>query len=104
MNDRETLRTDLNVFADFNPRLPERYRSQPYLLLGNIQPALQRGVRAQMNGLRLVGGDTMNYWIAYHRAKLLETIAEWDCRSTTAKHACSPGPTICAAPRSGCRV
>src|SRR5512143_1887921 len=50
MNDRSTLRTDLNVFADFNPKLPDAYRSAPYLLLGNIQPALQRSVRAQMNG------------------------------------------------------
>lgn len=78
MNDRTTLRTDLNVFADFRPKLPESYRSQPYLLLGNIQPALQRSVRAQMNGVRLVGGDTMNYWIQDHRDDLLQTIREWD--------------------------
>jgi sugar/nucleoside kinase (ribokinase family) len=78
MNDRETLRTDLNVFADFNPKLPPHYRDQPYLLLGNIQPQLQRGVRAQMNGVRTVGGDTMNYWIRDHRAELLKTISEWD--------------------------
>src|SRR5258708_31675606 len=78
MSDRTTRRTDLNVFADFEPKLPTSYRSQPYLLLGNIQPELQRNVRAQMNGLRLVGGDTMNYWIADHRAELLKTIAEWD--------------------------
>src|SRR3974390_1094388 len=56
MNDRTTLRTDLNVFADFNPKLPQAYRTAPYLLLGNIQPELQKSVRAQMNGLRLVGG------------------------------------------------
>jgi sugar/nucleoside kinase (ribokinase family) len=78
MNDRTTLRTDLNVFAGFQPKLPAAYRQQPYLLLGNIQPELQRSVRAQMNGVRLVGGDTMNYWIADHRDKLLQTIAEWD--------------------------
>ena len=79
MNDRTTLRTDLNVFADFQPKLPTSYRSQPYLLLGNIQPELQRNVRAQMNGVRLVGGDTMNYWIQDHRENLLQdTIAEWD--------------------------
>lgn len=78
MNDRTTLRTDLNVFADFDPKLPESYRSQPYLLLGNIQPALQRSVRAQMNGVRLVGGDTMNYWIRDFRGELIETIQEWD--------------------------
>jgi sugar/nucleoside kinase (ribokinase family) len=79
MNDRETLVTDLNVFADFDPKLPESYKAAPYLLLGNIQPALQRAVRSQMNGsLRLVGGDTMNYWIASFRDELLATIAEWD--------------------------
>jgi sugar/nucleoside kinase (ribokinase family) len=78
MNDRTTLRTDLNVFADFNPKLPESYRSEPYLLLGNIQPELQKSVRAQMNGIKLSGGDTMNYWINDFRPQLLETIREWD--------------------------
>lgn len=78
MNDRTTLVTDLNVFADFQPKLPEAYRSQPYLMLGNIQPALQKQVRAQMNGLKLTGGDTMNYWINDFRGELLETLAEWD--------------------------
>jgi sugar/nucleoside kinase (ribokinase family) len=79
MNDRETLVTDLNVFADFNPKLPDSYKSAPYLFLGNIQPALQRAVRSQMNSsLRLAGGDTMNYWIADFRKELLQTIAEWD--------------------------
>ncbi|MDE3197832.1 MAG: sugar kinase [Acidobacteriota bacterium] len=79
MNDRETLATELNVFADFDPKLPESYKSSPYLLLGNIQPGLQKAVRSQMNGsLRLVGGDTMNYWIADFREQLLATIAEWD--------------------------
>jgi sugar/nucleoside kinase (ribokinase family) len=66
------------VFADFKPKLPEKYRAAPYLLLGNIQPALQKSVRAQMNGLRFAGGDTMNYWIRDYREELLETIREWD--------------------------
>ncbi len=78
MNDRTTLCTDLNVFADFDPKLPKSYASRPYLLLGNIQPALQRGVQEQMNGLRFVGGDTMNYWIRETAAELLETIHGWD--------------------------
>ena len=78
MNDRTTLRTDLNVFADFNPKLPPSYRSQPYLFLGNIQPALQRNVRAQMSRLKLTGGDTMNYWINDFRGELLETLGQWD--------------------------
>ena len=78
MNDRTTLRTDLNVFADFNPKLPASYRSEPYLFLGNIQPALQSSVRAQMNGVKLTGGDTMNYWIRDYRGELLETLKQWD--------------------------
>lgn len=78
MNDRTTLTTELNVFADFNPKLPAAYRTQPYLLLGNIQPALQRSVRAQMQTPRLTGGDTMNFWINDFRGELLETLREWD--------------------------
>jgi len=78
MNDRETLQTDLNVFADFNPRLPDSYRCEPYLFLGNIQPELQRSVRAQMSKVRLTGGDTMNYWIKDFRPQLLDTLKEWD--------------------------
>ncbi|MGD0201242.1 MAG: PfkB family carbohydrate kinase [Bryobacteraceae bacterium] len=78
MNDRTTLRTDLNVFAGFDPKLPERYRRQSYLLLGNIQPGLQHAVRAQMLAPKLVGGDTMNYWIRETREELLETLQDWD--------------------------
>jgi sugar/nucleoside kinase (ribokinase family) len=78
MNDRTTLRTDLNVFADFQPKLPDHYVSQPYLMLGNIQPALQRSVREQMNSIRLAGGDTMNYWIRDYREELQETLRSWD--------------------------
>jgi sugar/nucleoside kinase (ribokinase family) len=79
MNDRTTLRTDLNVFADFQPKLPASYKSDPYLMLGNIQPALQQSVRAQMNRPRLTGGDTMNYWMTpQYREELLTTIREWD--------------------------
>lgn len=78
MNERTTLATELNVFADFDPKIPDRYRGMPYLLLGNIQPELQRSVRAQMRGLRLTGGDTMNYWIQDYREGLLQTIAGWD--------------------------
>lgn len=78
MNDRTTLRTDLNVFADFNPKLPESYKSADYLLLGNIQPALQRQVQTEMHAPQLIGGDTMNYWINDYRDELLATIKNWD--------------------------
>lgn len=78
MNDRTTLATDLNVFAGFQPKLPQAYLAQPYLLMGNIQPALQQAVRAQMNGVRFAGGDTMNYWIQDFRDELLAAIRHWD--------------------------
>lgn len=77
MNDRTTLRTDLNVFATFSPKLPEAYKTQPYLFLGNIQPALQKQVFSQMSSLRFCGGDTMNFWINDFRSELLNTIADW---------------------------
>ena len=78
MNDRETLVTDLNVFADFEPKLPASYLNSKYLLLGNIQPRLQRMVRQQMKGVKLAGGDTMNFWISDFREELLATIRDWD--------------------------
>ncbi len=78
MNQRKTLRTDLNVFEHFNPKIPDGYRDEPYLLLGNIQPTLQQQVRTQMKSPRLTGGDTMNLWIDIARDELLETIRNWD--------------------------
>jgi len=78
MNDRETKATELNVFADFQPKLPASYKALPYLLMGNIQPALQKLVRDQMTTARLVGGDTMNYWINDYRAELEATIRDWN--------------------------
>ncbi|HEY3459027.1 MAG TPA: PfkB family carbohydrate kinase [Bryobacteraceae bacterium] len=78
MNDRTTLDTQLNVFADFQPKLPPAYVNRPYLFLGNIQPALQWDVQRQMPAARFVGGDTMNFWINHTRDELLKTIAQWD--------------------------
>ena len=79
MNDRETLTTDLNVFADFNPKLPPEWLNTECLFLGNIQPTLQKTVRDQMGpATKLVGGDTMNLWINIAREDLLKTIAGWD--------------------------
>jgi sugar/nucleoside kinase (ribokinase family) len=78
MNDRTTLRTDLNVFAEFKPKLPPSYVGQPYLFLGNIQPDLQRTVQEQMPALRFAGGDTMNFWISDFRQQLLAAVRHWD--------------------------
>jgi sugar/nucleoside kinase (ribokinase family) len=78
MNERTTLTTDLNVFADFDPKLPETYCSTPYAFLGNIHPVLQRKVRSQLTDVRLIGGDTMNFWIEGTPKELSQAIAEWD--------------------------
>lgn len=63
-NIRHTLTTELNVFAAFSPKLPAQYADSPVLFLGNIDPALQCQVRKECRGARVVGGDTMNYWIS----------------------------------------
>lgn len=60
---RETLDTQLNVFADFRPKIPASFKSSPYVLLGNIHPALQIDVLAQIEKPKLVVADTMNFWI-----------------------------------------
>jgi len=78
VNEAKTRATELNVFADFNPELPTRYRDSEFLFLGNIDPTLQANVRHQMNGARLVGGDTMNYWINNTHPALLETLKLMD--------------------------
>ena len=63
LNDRETLDTQLNVFADFEPKLSGGSRASDVLFLANIQPELQRQVRAQCAGARFVALDSMNLWI-----------------------------------------
>jgi sugar/nucleoside kinase (ribokinase family) len=78
MNEATTLGTDLNVFAEFAPKIPEVYRDSQYLFLANIDPILQARVRAQMPKVKLVCGDTMNYWIADHRVALNAVLRELD--------------------------
>ncbi len=78
MNERTTLKTELNVFADFNPVLPAAYREAPYLFLGNIHPSLQKQVHGQMENARFVGGDTMNFWIDGALDDLKAAIRTWD--------------------------
>jgi len=65
MNERATLATELNVFANFRPALPDSYRDSQFVFLGNIDPTLQRSVLQQMNRKPKVAAlDTMNYWIS----------------------------------------
>jgi sugar/nucleoside kinase (ribokinase family) len=73
LNTAKTLDTELNVFADFAPKLSDAAKRSPFLFLANIQPALQREVRQQVDA-RFVAMDTMNYWIERTRDELLETI------------------------------
>ncbi len=75
LNTRTTLDTQLNVFAEFSPKLSAEHRAQDYLFLGNIDPTLQRSVLEQMKRPKLVGCDTMNYWIQNTRSSLLKTLA-----------------------------
>ena len=78
MNDAKTLNTELNVFADFEPKIPDAYKDSEYLFLANIDPKLQLKVRQQMPDVKMVCGDTMNYWIADHGASLQEVLKELD--------------------------
>ncbi len=74
-NDRVTLATELNVFAKFQPSLPQGYRDSAYVFLANIDPTLQRSVLRQIERKpKLVALDTMNYWIERTPAELRETL------------------------------
>jgi len=78
LNAADTLATDLNVFAAFEPKIPASYLDSEFLFLANIDPVLQLRVRQQMSKVKMVAGDTMNYWIAAHRENLLKVLAELD--------------------------
>lgn len=78
LNNAETLATELNVFERFSPKIPDAYRDSEFLFLANIDPVLQHQVRSQLQNVRIVGGDTMNYWIGGHRENLLRVLAELD--------------------------
>lgn len=74
LNEAKTDFTELNVFEKFQPRIPAEYKDSEFLFLGNIHPTLQASVRRDLNGVRLTGGDTMNFWIQGTRNDLLETL------------------------------
>ena len=78
LNEAKTRNTELNVFASFEPKIPDAYRDSDFLFLANIDPVLQRRVRDAMPGVKLVAGDTMNYWIKDHRPALLEVLKGLD--------------------------
>jgi sugar/nucleoside kinase (ribokinase family) len=78
LNSRQTLDTQLNVFADFRPRLSERSRASEVLFLANIQPELQRDVLEQCDP-RFVALDSMDLWIETARDALVDVIGRIDC-------------------------
>ncbi len=78
LSEAKTEQTDLNVFADFNPRIPSSYQDTRFLFLANIDPVLQLRVRQSLPDAKLVCGDTMNYWINDHRDALLKVLAHLD--------------------------
>jgi sugar/nucleoside kinase (ribokinase family) len=75
MNSRDTLATELNVLADFDPIIPESYQDCEYLLLGNLTPQIQQTVIRRLNKRpKLIVLDTMNFWMDVAMDDLLETI------------------------------
>ncbi len=78
MDDRDTLSTELNVLAEFAPRLPDRYRKAPFLFLANIGPDLQQEVLDQMEQPKFVAMDTMDLWINIQRDALVKVIGQVD--------------------------
>jgi sugar/nucleoside kinase (ribokinase family) len=79
LNSRETLDTQLGVFEGFQPKLSQASRSSEVLFLANIQPDLQREVRAQLPDARFVALDSMNLWIDIARDSLVSAIENVDC-------------------------
>lgn len=78
LNVAKTRDTQLNVFAEFSPKLPDDYRDADVLFLANIDPELQHEVRAQMRNPKLVALDTMNYWITSKKDALAKIMGEVD--------------------------
>lgn len=81
LNVAHTLDTQLNVLADFDPKLPAHYRSSKYVVLGNFAPELQLQVLEQLDNPTLVAADTMNFWIEGSNAALRKTLAKVDVLS-----------------------
>ena len=79
MNHRDTITTDLNVLADFNPIVPNNYKNAEIVLLGNLHPSIQLSVLKQMNSKpKLVILDTMNYWMDNTLDELINVISKVD--------------------------
>jgi len=73
-NEAKTDFTELNVFEKFQPRIPKEYGDSEFVFLGNIHPTLQSAVCRELPNAKLVGGDTMNFWITSTLPELRETL------------------------------
>ncbi|MFC1517838.1 PfkB family carbohydrate kinase [Candidatus Margulisiibacteriota bacterium] len=78
MSQAHTVETQLNVFADFKPTLPESYKDTPFVFLANIDPALQQNVLEQVKSPKLTMLDTMNLWIDIKKEQLLKVMSKVD--------------------------
>ncbi|HUR91221.1 MAG TPA: PfkB family carbohydrate kinase [Gemmatimonadaceae bacterium] len=78
LNSAETLETHLGVFSRFSPKIPDAFKSAPFVFLANIDPRLQLDVLQQVNKPKLVACDTMNFWIESRRPELMELLGHVD--------------------------
>jgi len=78
MNSRDTLVTDLNVLADFDPRLPDSYLDSEFVMLGNLQPTVQMNVIKQLKSPKLIVMDTMNFWMESAMPELEKVLKKID--------------------------
>ncbi|MFV8225411.1 PfkB family carbohydrate kinase [Christiangramia aquimixticola] len=78
LNSRDTLDTQLNVLADFNPVVPENYKDAEYVMLGNLHPLVQLSVLEQVKNPKLVVLDTMNFWMDNTLEDLMKVIEKVD--------------------------
>lgn len=104
MNEAKTLKTELNVFEHFNPKLPAAFTDTPFVFLANIAPELQMQVLEQIKNPKFVGMDTMNFWIQSKKEALLKVLKNVDVilinegeadLLTGAKNAIEAAPKIC---------
>ncbi len=78
MNAAQTLATELNVLAEFSPKVPAAYKSTPYVFLANVDPDQQMALLDQMKSPKLVGCDTMNLWITHKQPSLKKLLKKVD--------------------------
>ena len=93
MNERDTLDTQLNVLADFDPVLPKSYQNADYVMLGNLTPSIQKQVIKQMaKRPKLVGMDTMNFWMDTAMESLVDVLKLIDVLIINDEEARQPFP------------